>query len=96
MRRGAAAKLHHTNIVPVFGVGEEAGTSYYVMQLIQGADLDELMNELRRIRHNGRMNGKRLLEMSQSPPRMHCQRRRRVEWRCLCGKGSGEGPTRTP
>ena len=48
----AAAKLHHTNIVPVFGVGEEAGTSYYVMQLIQGVGLDELITELRRLRKN--------------------------------------------
>jgi len=28
----AAAQLHHTNIVPVFGVGREEGLSYYVMQ----------------------------------------------------------------
>src|ERR1051326_7070237 len=27
----AAAKLHHTNIVPVFGVGEVDGVPYYVM-----------------------------------------------------------------
>src|SRR5205823_8801952 len=26
----AAAKLHHTNIVPVFGFGEHKGTPYYV------------------------------------------------------------------
>ena len=32
----AAAKLHHSNIVPVFGVGEHDGVSYYVMQFIQG------------------------------------------------------------
>jgi serine/threonine protein kinase len=28
----AAARLHHTNIVPVFAVGQEGGTHYYVMQ----------------------------------------------------------------
>src|SRR5438874_13490333 len=27
----SAAKLHHTNIVPVFGVGEHDGLHYYVM-----------------------------------------------------------------
>ena len=32
----AAARLHHTNIVPVFGVGEDDGTPYYVMQFIHG------------------------------------------------------------
>src|SRR5207237_2041086 len=32
----AAAKLHHTNIVPVFGVGDHQGMPYYVMQFIAG------------------------------------------------------------
>src|SRR5436305_931976 len=36
----AAARLHHTNIVPVFGVGQEAGHHYYVMQFIPGMGLD--------------------------------------------------------
>jgi len=35
-----AARLHHTNIVPVFGVGHDDGYHYYVMQLIDGAGLD--------------------------------------------------------
>ncbi|MDA0919826.1 MAG: protein kinase, partial [Planctomycetota bacterium] len=35
-----AARLHHTNIVPVFGVGEAEGFHYYVMQLIDGIGLD--------------------------------------------------------
>ncbi len=30
----AAARLHHTNIVPVFGVGLDAGMHFYVMQFI--------------------------------------------------------------
>src|SRR5579859_5051556 len=38
----AAAKLHHTNIVPVFGVGEHEGLPYYVMQFIPGLGLDEV------------------------------------------------------
>lgn len=45
----AAAKLHHTNIVPVFGVGEHDGMPYYVMQFIQGLGLDAVMDELKRI-----------------------------------------------
>src|SRR5262245_41429090 len=36
----AAARLHHTNIVPVFGVGEQDGLPYYIMQFIQGLGLD--------------------------------------------------------
>jgi serine/threonine protein kinase len=46
----AAARLHHTNIVPVYGVGEEKGLHYYVMQFIQGLGLDEVLTELRRLR----------------------------------------------
>ncbi len=45
----AAAKLHHTNIVPVFGVGEHEGSPYYVMQFIQGLGLDDVLDELRRL-----------------------------------------------
>ena len=39
----AAARLHHTNIVPVFGVGEDRGYHYYVMQLIEGVGLDRVL-----------------------------------------------------
>jgi hypothetical protein len=46
----AAARLHHTNIVPVFGVGEQDGLHYYVMQFIQGLGLDVVLDELRRLR----------------------------------------------
>jgi serine/threonine protein kinase/WD40 repeat protein len=45
----AAAKLHHTNIVPVFGNGEQDGLNYYVMQFIQGRGLDQLLDELRQM-----------------------------------------------
>jgi len=45
----SAAKLHHTNIVPVFGVGEQDGLHYYVMQFIPGLSLDEVLNELKRL-----------------------------------------------
>jgi eukaryotic-like serine/threonine-protein kinase len=43
-----AARLHHTNIVPVFGVGEDDGFHYIVMQLIDGAGLDAVLTALRR------------------------------------------------
>src|SRR5262249_7863912 len=48
----AAARLHHTNIVPVYGVGEENGLHYYVMQFIPGQGLDEVLAELRRLRRS--------------------------------------------
>jgi tetratricopeptide (TPR) repeat protein len=38
-----AARLHHTNIVPVFGVGADEGLYYYVMQLIDGEGLDRVV-----------------------------------------------------
>ena len=46
----AAARLHHTNIVPVFGVGQHDSCRYYVMQFIQGQGLDAILGELRRLR----------------------------------------------
>jgi serine/threonine protein kinase/WD40 repeat protein len=43
----AAAGLHHTNIVPVFGTGEQDGLHYFVMQLIPGVGLDRVLRELK-------------------------------------------------
>ena len=43
----AAAKLHHGNIVPVFGVGQQGDRYFYVMQYIDGQGLDEVVRELR-------------------------------------------------
>ena len=43
----AAAKLHHTNIVPVYATGEEQGTHFYAMELIDGASLDRVIRQLR-------------------------------------------------
>ena len=38
-----AANLHHTNIVEVFGVGEQDGFHYYVMQYIRGVGLETVI-----------------------------------------------------
>jgi len=46
----AAARLHHTNIVPVFEVGQEGEIRFYAMQFIQGQGLDLVITELRRLR----------------------------------------------
>ena len=53
----AAARLHHTNIVPVFGVGRDDGRHYYVMQFIPGMGLDAVLEELRRLRRGGGPSG---------------------------------------
>ncbi len=46
----AAARMHHTNIVPVFEVGLEADFAFYTMQLIRGQSLDSVIDELKRLR----------------------------------------------
>jgi serine/threonine protein kinase/tetratricopeptide (TPR) repeat protein len=46
----AAAMLHHTNIVPVFDVGQHEGVHYYAMQFIQGLGLNDVLDALRRLR----------------------------------------------
>src|SRR5216110_3416990 len=43
----AAAKLHHTNIVPVYATGEANGTHFYAMELIDGPSLDHVIRQLR-------------------------------------------------
>ena len=44
-----AAGLHHTNIVPIFGVGQQEGYHFIVMQYIRGVGLDVVMRELGRM-----------------------------------------------
>ena len=44
----SAARLHHTNIVPVFDFGEHDGILYYVMQYIPGQSLDRVLADVRR------------------------------------------------
>src|SRR5262249_9412288 len=45
----AAARLHHTHIVPVFGVGCDRGLHFYAMPLIEGETLATLTRERRRL-----------------------------------------------
>jgi serine/threonine protein kinase len=37
------ARLHHPNILPIYGYGEEDGLSYFVMGLVEGGTLKEQM-----------------------------------------------------
>ena len=48
----AAARLHHTNIVPVYATGEQDGTHFYAMELIDGPSLDQVIR-----RHASRTPG---------------------------------------
>jgi serine/threonine protein kinase len=49
----SAARLHHTNIVPVFDYGEHDGICYYAMQMISGVGLNEVIEEVRHLRSSG-------------------------------------------
>jgi serine/threonine protein kinase/tetratricopeptide (TPR) repeat protein len=49
----AAARMHHTNIVPVFDVGQDGEHLYYAMQLIHGQGLDLVIADLKRLRAQG-------------------------------------------
>ena len=62
----AAAQLHHTNIVPVFEVGEDQDTCWYAMQLILGQGLDQIIKELRQ-QPSSRSEGRQPLESSAPP-----------------------------
>ncbi|MEP3479962.1 MAG: serine/threonine-protein kinase [Fuerstiella sp.] len=53
----AAGGLHHSNIVPVFGVGSEQGIDYLVMQLISGRSLDTVIRDLKRLRTDSPSDG---------------------------------------
>ena len=53
----SAARLHHSNIVPVFEVGRDGEVAYYAMQFIEGQGLDKVIDELARLRDPGRKPG---------------------------------------
>jgi len=64
----SAARLHHTNIVPVFGVGAHEELHYYVMQFIHGQGLDQVLEELQRLRRRAGGPGLRLPPVGEPTP----------------------------
>lgn len=44
----AAARLHHTHIIPIFARGEADGVYFYAMELIEGVDLHSIIENRRR------------------------------------------------
>jgi serine/threonine protein kinase/WD40 repeat protein len=63
----AAARLHHTNIVPVFEVGQSEGTFFYAMQFIPGQSLAQVILELRRLRQSSGQNHSKTLVQRTEP-----------------------------
>lgn len=47
----AAARMHHTHIVPVFDVGSDDQHLFYAMQLIQGQAIDLVIDDLKQLRN---------------------------------------------
>jgi serine/threonine protein kinase len=43
----AAGRLHHTNIVPIYATGEQDGTHFYAMELVEGPSLDHVLRQAR-------------------------------------------------
>ncbi len=63
----AAARLHHTAVVPIYAVGVESGVHYYAMQFIDGQSLAELIEGLRRInREIDAKNGRDVPDVAES------------------------------
>lgn len=63
----AAAKLHHTNIVSVFGVGEANGYHYYVMEYIEGTSLKSAVQSLTEVApHKTNGNSSRTQDQGQT------------------------------
>ncbi|MDB4534577.1 tetratricopeptide repeat protein, partial [Vicingaceae bacterium] len=63
----AAAQLHHTNIVPVFDVGEFEGAPYYAMQFIKGRSLDAVVSQRRAWRSSQGGDRRRTLPVDADP-----------------------------
>jgi len=42
----SAARLHHTNIVPIYAIGEQQEHHFYAMELIAGPSLDKVIERL--------------------------------------------------
>src|SRR5262249_33139535 len=96
----SAARLHHTNIVPVFDVGvwraEGVGppVHYFAMQFIQGQGLDEVLAEVKRLRREKRDQERELASGAAStrrdPPGAAASARRDLTLSLIGGLVTGE------
>jgi serine/threonine protein kinase len=82
-----AARLRHEGLVEVHAVGEHEGAHYFSMSFIEGAPLDEVIDELRKIRF-GEVDGERLRRIVQG--RAHRASERIGEEETTAGGGHAE------
>jgi serine/threonine protein kinase/Flp pilus assembly protein TadD len=75
----AAAKLHHTNIVPVHAVGEHDGHHFYAMDLIEGQSLDHVLHQMIDQGTNAPMEGTVTQTLAEIRPRPTAQSREKEE-----------------
>jgi serine/threonine protein kinase/Tfp pilus assembly protein PilF len=75
----AAAKLHHTNIVPVHAIGEQDGHNFYAMDLVEGQSLDRVLADLVDQKSNPLLEQTVTRAAQEAPPRQ--------------AKSQGEGAT---
>jgi serine/threonine protein kinase/tetratricopeptide (TPR) repeat protein len=57
----AAGKLHHPNVVSVYGIGVESDTPYYAMEFVEGETLAQVLARLRKA-EDGHEGKSKLLE----------------------------------
>lgn len=92
----AAAKMHHTNIVPVFEVGHDGDFFFYAMQLIAGHGLDQIIDELRESREDGGIGQLSLRDASEvSLSAVTVADAPSESASTASSTGGGSGPTRT-
>jgi serine/threonine protein kinase len=80
----AAACLHHTNIVPVYFVGEERGVHFYAMQFIDGRPLSEIVRQLRQAEQDRR---------GPQPKEAPASQERPADYQAVPGEGTSAGAT---
>ncbi len=90
--REALARLHHSNIVPIFGAGEEAGLLYFAMPLLNGVTLADLVNTSRLAASRSSSTWEQLVLLAST--RAHQEREYRKLTASLgCPPGKGETPS---
>ena len=63
----AAANLHHTNIVSVFGMGQAGDHRYYVMEFVDGMSLSEILAEINLMSSGNTQHGKNAETLTDQP-----------------------------